>query len=197
MKCDLSKRNDIGTMRTLKVLKDTMFQLLTEYPFEKITVQLICDTSMIPRATFYNYFEDKYGLLDYCCKSIIERILSNSDYFNYSYNSLVNCLCGSFDFIEKNQNLIQQILKKNPMNGQLFYDFQAHISTEMENSFISCPHTDCLKFSPALIAKLCSNILIILLQQKILNISSYSKEDARDFLLSALNYQLLGIKYNP
>ena len=65
MKHDLTGRQSITVKRTVKLLTDTLTELLEKEPFEKITVMDICEKSMIPRATFYNYFEDKYDLLNY------------------------------------------------------------------------------------------------------------------------------------
>lgn len=51
-----------------------LFKLLTEKPFEKITLKELCDTAMIPRSTFYRYFEDKYDLLGYCLQNFFENM---------------------------------------------------------------------------------------------------------------------------
>ena len=65
MKLDTNKPLTIGARRTLKALVEAMEQMLAKKDFEQIQIKEICDMSMIPRATFYNYFEDKYDLLDY------------------------------------------------------------------------------------------------------------------------------------
>ena len=44
MKIDLTKRTDIGTQRTLKVLKNTLLELCEKESFETISVQKICKT---------------------------------------------------------------------------------------------------------------------------------------------------------
>ena len=66
MKYDLNKKQSLGAKRTLDTFSKTLFLLLTKKAFEKINVNEICSTASIPRATFYNYFEDKYDLMNYC-----------------------------------------------------------------------------------------------------------------------------------
>ena len=74
MKYDHTKKTNRFAARTLKDFSTTMFSLLEEKPFESITVLQICQIANYPRATFYNYFEDKYDLLEYCWSLIKDRI---------------------------------------------------------------------------------------------------------------------------
>ena len=66
MKYDITKRATKGAQRTLEAFSGTMFELLSRKSFEEITVNELCQQSNYPRATFYNYFDDKYDLLNYC-----------------------------------------------------------------------------------------------------------------------------------
>ena len=47
------KLTDIRYLRTEKLIFDAFAKLLSEKPYEKITVQDIADEAMINRATFY------------------------------------------------------------------------------------------------------------------------------------------------
>ena len=51
-----------------------MFMLLSEKSFEEITVRQLCEAAQYPRATFYNYFDDKYDLLGYCWQTLAEQV---------------------------------------------------------------------------------------------------------------------------
>jgi AcrR family transcriptional regulator len=53
---------DPRVKRTRKLLQDAFVELLSEKPFEAITVQDIATRSTINRATFYAHFVDKYDL---------------------------------------------------------------------------------------------------------------------------------------
>lgn len=67
------KKEKISTRRTYMLLRIGFFKLLAEVPFEKITLTEICNRSMVPRSTFYRYFEDKYDLLCYCLQSFFDE----------------------------------------------------------------------------------------------------------------------------
>ncbi|MDO4338528.1 MAG: TetR/AcrR family transcriptional regulator C-terminal domain-containing protein [Eubacteriales bacterium] len=51
---------------TKQILANTLLDLLKSKPFPKITVNELCEKSMIVRSTFYLHFQDKYELLAYC-----------------------------------------------------------------------------------------------------------------------------------
>ncbi len=67
------KKEKISTRRTYTLLRMGFFKLLAEVPFEKISLTEICSRSMVPRSTFYRYFEDKYDLLCYCLQTFFDE----------------------------------------------------------------------------------------------------------------------------
>ncbi len=73
------KKEKISTRRTYLLLSQALFSLLEETPFEKITLTQLCDASMVPRSTFYRYFEDKYDLLCYCLQTFFETARLDKD----------------------------------------------------------------------------------------------------------------------
>lgn len=48
-----------------RFLAESLKELMLQRSFEKITIKQICDKTGVIRATFYNYFEDKYAALSY------------------------------------------------------------------------------------------------------------------------------------
>ena len=52
-----------GIMKTS--LAENLRVLMTRRLFEKITIKQICDETGVIRATFYNYFDDKYDCLNW------------------------------------------------------------------------------------------------------------------------------------
>ncbi len=72
MGTQIEKKEKISTRRTYLLLSRSLFSLLEEMPFEKITLIQLCSHSMVPRSTFYRYFEDKYDLLYYCLQTFFE-----------------------------------------------------------------------------------------------------------------------------
>lgn len=52
-----------GIMKTS--LSENLRELMVKSLFEKITIKQICDETGVIRATFYNYFDDKYDCLNW------------------------------------------------------------------------------------------------------------------------------------
>ena len=51
-----------ATMKS--ALAENLRVLMTRKMYEKITIKQICDETGVIRATFYNYFDDKYDCLN-------------------------------------------------------------------------------------------------------------------------------------
>lgn len=67
----MSKNNP---SETKQILAGTLLHLLETKPFSKITVNELCEQSMIVRSTFYLHFQDKYELLSYCLDGISKEL---------------------------------------------------------------------------------------------------------------------------
>ena len=84
-------------------LCESLRELMTRSVFEKITIKQICDRTGVIRATFYNYFDDKYDCLNAIVKhdisefsretnteAAVRRVLSeidrNRDFYRAAYN---------------------------------------------------------------------------------------------------------------
>ncbi len=59
----MSGREDLRVRRTKKALFDAFLKLLSEKPFDEITINELCDTAGIRRATFYKHYSDKFDFL--------------------------------------------------------------------------------------------------------------------------------------
>lgn len=68
------KRTDIRYLRTEKMIFDALTDLLSEKPYDKITVQDIADRAMINRATFYAHYADKDELYHFIITHILEEL---------------------------------------------------------------------------------------------------------------------------
>ena len=56
------------------VLMETLEQLLHKKPFQKISVNELCQAALVSRSAFYANFEDKYHLLACCLEAKKEEI---------------------------------------------------------------------------------------------------------------------------
>lgn len=66
--------NKNNQLETKQILASTLLDLLETKPFPKITVNELCEKSMIVRSTFYLHFQDKYKLLTYCLNEISKEL---------------------------------------------------------------------------------------------------------------------------
>ena len=62
-------------MKTKEILADVFRELVMEVPFHKISIKMITDRAGLIRPTFYNYFQDKYEVIEYLFeKDVSSRI---------------------------------------------------------------------------------------------------------------------------
>ena len=66
---------DRRILRTRRLLRTALVELMEELDFHQITVQDITDRAMINRTTFYTHFEDKYALLYYIGREMFKEAL--------------------------------------------------------------------------------------------------------------------------
>ncbi len=55
---------DKRVIKSKQTMRSTFIGLLSEMPFEKITVTELCRRGLFSRITFYAHYNDKYGLAD-------------------------------------------------------------------------------------------------------------------------------------
>lgn len=68
---------DIRAIRTRKMLKDALEELLAQKSFEEVSVSEICELSTVRRGTFYRHFDDKYAFYEWYLQSLTEEFLSS------------------------------------------------------------------------------------------------------------------------
>lgn len=114
----MNERSDlpekIATRRTYLLLQSGLFQLLTETPFEKITMTQLCSRSMVPRSTFYRYFEDKYDLLSYSLKAFFESLGLEQDVLYLTDPDASRAfLTHAITVLERHRNALSRIYQTN------------------------------------------------------------------------------------
>ncbi|MEY8298889.1 MAG: TetR/AcrR family transcriptional regulator [Emergencia timonensis] len=182
MKYDFSKKLTIGAARTLHSLQQAMRALLSSKAFEEVTVGELCEKAMLPRATFYNYFDDKYDLLQYCLMTVRDQLDSGyRDMDNCSER--MNCLMENcFDYLDQNIDTVQKILRNNPANQYLINQVRLYLLSNMSAAFQSNPNSHQFKVPREMAAKLYSEAIVIILEWKYLEKRECSKEQAKEYL---------------
>jgi AcrR family transcriptional regulator len=108
---------DRRVIKTKRNLKRTMQEMMGEMPFEKITVKAICERAMTSRITFYNYYNDKYALLEELFHDMnleLERRFQELQKYNQaddpviSYQNLLDCF---IELHRENENIFRENTK--------------------------------------------------------------------------------------
>ncbi|WP_065101510.1 TetR/AcrR family transcriptional regulator [Secundilactobacillus collinoides] len=164
MKYDLSKKPTRGAQRTLYAFSHTAMALLAQKPFEDINVNEICNQSNFPRATFYNYFDDKYDLVNYVwyllAKDVgiddVSALAKNDDLLLIYFDRL-------YDLFEHNSRLLDSILKHNEANGTLLNSFTRYLRDTIHRVFTD--HFGHMKFRipvELMVDQCCSTVMMLL-----------------------------------
>ncbi|GGI43407.1 TetR/AcrR family transcriptional regulator [Mammaliicoccus stepanovicii] len=89
---------DLRVIKTKRALSQSLATLLVQQSFSSITVNQICNESLIHRTTFYKHFYDKYDLLIYLITDITK------DYFSTDLKERIN---SPFAVIEKTNDITE------------------------------------------------------------------------------------------
>lgn len=154
MKFDTNKKMTLGAKRTLKEVTAAFLAILRKKSFDSIQVQEICEISMIPRATFYNYFDDKYDLLQYCFYCLEQMVYPNFDAVMDHCDDLEMIINNLLDIADKYRPVLDEIIKKNPTDAGLYKEFSSYfINTSMRSTY-SCTLKPQLSVPPDMVAKM-------------------------------------------
>ena len=189
MKYDLSTSLTRGAKRTLDAFSTTMFSLLSEKAFEEITVGELCEQAQYPRATFYNYFDDKYDLLNCCWLSLAEKI-KLSEYHHAQENDMLYLFFDRiYAFTKQNNERISRILSHNPEVGYMFSSFRTFLNSQMRRIFKDCPDAMQKDIPSELLADHYSNTLFLVWQWSAMKDKTCDKEQAIKYLQRLLSIQ--------
>jgi len=187
MKYDITKKPTIGATRTLNSLQQAMYLLLAKKCFEEISVQELCEKAVLPRATFYNYFEDKFDLLNYCFLTLRQQTEIWGQETCGGKERLATFLENGIDFLEHNWDICQKILKNNQPNQYFFNHFYFYLRKNMVEAFKNCPYSDQYKAPQDMVARLCSEAVLIVLEWKYMQKKDCSKAQAKEYLLMLID----------
>ncbi|MDO4666245.1 MAG: TetR/AcrR family transcriptional regulator [Streptococcus sp.] len=179
MKYDFNKQPmTASASRTLDSFKESMFQLLQSNEFEKISVQLLCKRSGYPRATFYNYFDDKFDLLEYCWSTLFESLsfdihktLTPSDALHYYFKK-------TYELFDKNRELISNMKQFNLMSGYLWSNFTIYTKHYFINLLNDCENFPKISIDLTLIAEHYVNSIFLFLDFIFLQNKQLSYQEA-------------------
>ena len=100
----------------LRLMEDSLLNLLRTMKYEQITVKDICQESNIPRRTFYHYFESKDDVLDAAIESMMMSCNLNAVFeFSSGREAMKQSFVRFYQFWEgENREILSRLLE----NGQ-------------------------------------------------------------------------------
>lgn len=182
MKYNTNKKMTRGAKRTLNDFMCTMFTMLSEKNFEEITVGELCKCANYPRATFYNYFDDKFDLLNYCWIGLTQEIHLEEYHHMAHEEALYIFFDRIYDYSKKNEKKIRGILTHNSEIGYMFSSFQTFMNGKMRELFHSCTMSEKMLIPKEILANHYSNTLLLIWQWCILKNQDCTKAQACAYL---------------
>ncbi|WP_055428123.1 TetR/AcrR family transcriptional regulator [Bifidobacterium aesculapii] len=138
MKKDLNAKLSRGALRTLDAFSGAMIDLLRTKPLTSISVNELCERSSYPRATFYNYFDDRDDLLTYCWIAMSGQARI-ADLESTEPSGRVDLALDMMaDMLEDNAALLEEVLEHNPVDGPLFASLRAFITERSRELMRTC-----------------------------------------------------------
>ncbi len=112
----MGEKTDLRIQRTYKLLTDALIAMLSEQPFEDITVRDLCQRAMVRPATFYKHFGDKYELFTFLVKEMQRKFREESRIKRdpkrpQSY--YVGIIGQTLDFLEQNRAMVTSVINSS------------------------------------------------------------------------------------
>jgi AcrR family transcriptional regulator len=182
MKYAPGQKMNRNAARTLAAFSETMFILLGEKEFDKITVNEICQRCDYPRATFYNYFDDKYDLADYCWYQLSKDIHLDIVQASPSNEALLSVFDEAFQLFSTQRELLNRIVVHNPIDSPLITHFLNHFTRAMTSILADCL-TQRQGHTPlSLVAQYYANTVLLVLKWVFLGQHDTTLKEARTYL---------------
>ncbi len=187
MKYNLNGKPSRFAQRTLANFSQSLFDLLTEKAFESISVNELCQIVNYPRATFYNYFEDIFDLLDYCwyCMS---KEMKLDEYLEIDTESRLYTLFNRFyDYMISYNTKLGKIMKNNALDGTLVFSFRKYLIKYVSTLMNKCDCENTYPIPYELMIEYYSNTVLLVIEWCFLKEKNVSKDDANHYLGYLLN----------
>ena len=141
-------------------------------------VSELCSLSNYPRATFYNYFEDKYDLLEYCWDILKSKVrLYDFKDLETDHRSM-KCLVVFTIFLNSGKNDCFRILVHNSLEGELYTRFKQYVKVQILEIMDTIDFSDHNGLPNRLWAEHYCNTILLVLEHSFLKEQRIDKETA-------------------
>lgn len=187
MKYDLTNKTNRFAQRTLTAFSSTLMEILETKAFEKVSVNEICEACNYPRATFYNYFDDIYDLLNYCWLAMMQEI-KIEDYPDIKPDERLYILFDRiYDYFNSYRERLLKIMEVNPLDGGLVASCNLFVKQQAGRIMMDCLYTNQHPIPYQLVAEHYSNTLQLIIEWSFLRKKIASKDKAEKCLRHLLS----------
>ncbi|MGL6201361.1 MAG: TetR-like C-terminal domain-containing protein [Lachnospiraceae bacterium] len=111
----MPKKEDRRVRITKLAIKDSLIELMLQYPISKISVKMICDNADINRSTFYSHYKDQRDLLDKVQQEAVYGIKNYifSTSFTQQADTAAPTIIKVLEYCRDNRELFKVILSEN------------------------------------------------------------------------------------
>lgn len=171
---------------TKALIGESLKVLMRDHPFEKITIKMITDEAGVIRPTFYNYFCDKYEVVEWIFNEyIIEKVRAMFEQKMYTegLKLLFVCMKNDCTFYRKafeitGQNAFTDIIRNSLHNLFLSEMNEMYIENRTNNPLVTA------ELVAAFYANSLSNLLQMWIQSNNQQYTAENMVEAYAYLLS-------------
>ena len=108
----MDMKMDLRIRKTYRALTDTFIQMMQEMDFADVTVNELCERSLVGRGTFYKHFADKYEFLSFLIREQYGSFLTEVAKRNQEQSPeafFLTLLSSCLDFFEQSPALMSAL----------------------------------------------------------------------------------------
>ena len=181
MKYDITRTPTRGARRTLDAFSDALMAEVQQRAFEEVAVGVLCERAGYPRATFYNYWDDKYDLLNYVWTRLAAQV-GLDEGTSVAHDDVLLVFFGRFsDVAECHADVIARICRANPPQGYLLGSLRVYLGGVVRGFFDRCAatgHAACLPVPCELVAEHLTNTVLLVLEWRFVRGALATREEA-------------------
>lgn len=171
-----------GARRVLEAFTAAFMKQITKRDFDDITVNDLCEESGYPRATFYNYFDDKYDLLNFLFMRVANHVAIDEFYEAPSEDLYGLIFDKVYDLVAEVAPYIRLMMKNNAMDGYLFVSCKTYLIGRIQHHFSRLPAAETCPVPVDMMAEYYCNTLWLVLERCFVKEPILPKETARAYV---------------
>lgn len=179
MKHDLSGKLSRPARRALDAFSHAFFALVTRKPLQELSTSELCEEADYPRATFYNYFADKYDLATACWQMMGREIGFGRRDELAPGEALGIMFDRAYDLLTQNRKLLLGVLEHNPLGSPLVASFESYVRSCLAEAFETYPVAHEAPVPDPVLARHYADTVLLVLEWALLDGGSAPVERAR------------------